>query len=86
MSSSHWVSIAQPNNSQIFGGCTSFSILKSVCRSQNTKCVCQSQNRECVCQSQNSHIESPSEGGGPRRTDNGMQWYELVDGGMDVSK
>ena len=26
------------------------------------------------CQSQNSHKESPSEAGGPRRTDNGMQW------------
>ena len=31
-------------------------------------------NKNCVCQSQNSHIESPSEGGGPRRTDNGMRW------------
>ena len=29
---------------------------------------------KCVCQSQNNHIESPSEAGGPRRTDNGMQW------------
>ena len=31
-------------------------------------------HKNCVCQSQNSHIESPSEAGGPRRMDNGMHW------------
>ena len=28
--------------------------------------------KKCVCQSQNSHIGSPSEADGPRRTDTGM--------------
>ena len=56
MSSSHCVSSAQSNNSQVLGNCTSILIFKSVCQSQNRKCVCQSQNRKCVCQSQNSHI------------------------------
>ena len=77
MSSSHWVSSAQSFNSQAFGGCTRFSILKSVCRSQNRKCVCQSQNRKCVCQSQNSHVESPSEAGrrgGRTMVCNGPNW------------
>ena len=65
MSSSHWVSSAQSNNSQAFGGCTSFSSFKS---------VCQSQNRKCVCQSQNSHIESPSEAGGRTMVCDGPNW------------
>ena len=56
MSSFHWVNSAQSKNSQVLFGCTSFSIFKSVCPSQNRKCVrqAQSQNIKGVCRSQNS--------------------------------
>ena len=64
-----------------------FPFSKRVCKSQNGKCVCKSHDiiqnvsvshkfGKCVCRSQNSHIQ--------RSFVNGLQWFQLVTGGLHV--